>query len=310
MQVIEGLESVTAPPRGAVLTIGNFDGMHRGHQKLFALVVDEARRRGGTAVLLTFEPHPSKVLRPERPMPLISTRGQRYGMLAEAGIAVTVVQPFTIAFSRTAAEEFIAGLVLPRLRPRKVLIGTPFRFGHDRRGDVPLLRALGARHGFEAEGVEVVDEDGETISSSRIRAALLAGDVAAGARMLGRPFEIVARVTHGDARGRTIGIPTANLDVENELVPADGVYATRVRAGGATHASVTNIGTRPTFGGTARAVETHLLDHRGDLYGLPVTLAFVERLREERRFATPADLVAQIRRDIERAREVLEASRA
>jgi riboflavin kinase/FMN adenylyltransferase len=308
MQVIEGLDQIPAPPNGVVLTIGNFDGVHRGHQKLFSLVVEAARGRGGTAVLLTFKPHPSKILHPGRHLPLLSTRDQRYRLFAAAGIEIAVVEPFTAEFSRTGAEEFIERLVLPRLEPRTILIGSPFRFGHDRRGDVALLRALGAKHGFAADGVEVVDEDGATISSSRIRKALLGGDVAAGARMLGRPFEIEGRVVHGDGRGRSLAFPTANLEVENELIPADGVYVTRLRVGGGLHDAVTNIGLRPTFDRTGRAIEAHLLGFQGDLYDQPVGLLFYERLREERRFPSPEALVDQIKKDVARARAVLAAT--
>ena len=305
MQVLSGLDDLESPPRSTILTIGNFDGVHRGHQKIFARVVEEAQRIEGTAALITFHPHPAKLLRPETAPRLLTTSAQKLAMFDSAGLDLVVVLPFTLELCRTTAADFVQRIVVPRFHPRTILIGTPFRFGHKREGDVPLLVALGEELGFRAEGVGVVDEDGEVISSTRIRGALLGGRVAEAGRMLGRPFEMIGTVVRGAQRGKRIDVPTANLEVQNELVPAGGVYATRLQTEGKLLDSVTNIGTRPTFGDTDRVIETHVLDFQEDLYGREVGLQFVDRLREERRFPSPEGLVAQIRADIARAREIL-----
>jgi riboflavin kinase/FMN adenylyltransferase len=305
MRILDGLDRLAAPPPGTILTVGNFDGVHRGHQRIFSMVVGEARRTGGTSVLVTFKPHPTKVLTPGHAPPLISTRDQRYRMFEEAGIDLAVVIPFTREFSHTPAEGFVRDVLVPRLAPRQIVIGLPFRFGHNREGDVDLLARLGGELGFHAEGVAEVDIDGQTISSTRIRKAILLGRVADGGRMLGRPFEVVGTVVRGDARGKGLSFPTANLRVENELLPADGVYVTRLRVGDRLLGSVTNIGVRPTFAGAERVVEAHALDFGGDLYGQRLGLLFLERLRGEMRFPSADALVAQIRQDVARAREIL-----
>ncbi len=305
MKVLENLDALTAPPEAAVLTLGNFDGVHRGHAKLFSLVVEEARRIRGTAVMMTFDPHPSKLLRPEMAPPLLTTREQKLGMVEKAGMDLVMVLPFTPDLCRTTATDFVESILVARFQPRTIFIGTPFRFGHNREGDVPLLQALGQRLGFRAEGVGVVDEAGETISATRIRRALLDGRAGEASRMLGRPYEITGKVIEGAHRGRELAFPTANLAVDHELVPGSGVYATRLRLEDKLLDSVTNIGTRPTFGEIESVVETHVLDFQGNLYGQQIGLQFLERLREEVKFDSREELVAQIQADIAQARRVL-----
>lgn len=308
MRILEGLTELITPPTGTIMTIGNFDGVHVGHRKIFSMVVEEAERIGGTPVLLTFKPHPTKILRPELAPPLLSTREQRYRMFREAGIEITCVLDFTHEFSLTTAQSFVEEIVVPRFAPKKILIGTPFRFGHDREGDVALLQEMGVRLGFEAEGVGVVDDAGRTISSTRIRRALLDGAIDEGNRMLGSPFELVGTVVSGEARGRKLTFPTANLQVENELIPADGVYVTRLNIKDVLIGSVTNIGTRPTFDEKVRVVESHALDFGQDLYDRRVALQFIERIRREMKFPSPEALVEQIKKDVARARKVLAAA--
>jgi riboflavin kinase/FMN adenylyltransferase len=305
MKVLDSLEQLPSPPAGAILTIGNFDGVHRGHQKLFSRVVQEARRIQGTAALITFQPHPAKLLRPELAPRLLTTREQKLAMVEAAGMDLVMNLHFTPDLCRTPATEFVQSLVVPHFQPRTIFIGTPFRFGHNREGDVGLLRSLGGRLGFRAEGVGVVDEDGETISATRIRHALREGRAAAAARMLGRPYEVVGTVVEGAGRGRELQFPTANLACENELIPRQGVYATWLRLDDDLLPSVTNIGQRPTFDEAGLAVEAHVLDFDGDLYHRRVGLQFVQRLREERRFDSPEELVAQIRLDVARSSEIL-----
>lgn len=305
MQVMDRLEQLLAPPAAAVLTIGNFDGVHRGHQAIFSRVVDEARRIQGTAVLITFQPHPAKLLRPELAPPLITTAEQKLAMVETAGMDLVMNLHFTAELCRTPATDFVQSMVVPHFQPRTIFIGTPFRFGHNREGDVKLLSSLGERLGFRAEGIGVVDDDGETISATRIRQALRDGRVAAAGRMLGRPYEMVGTVVKGAGRGKKLLFPTANLACENELIPKRGVYATRLRLDDRLLASVTNIGQRPTFDEQGLVVETHVLDFDGDLYQRRVRLQFVERLRDEQRFASRDDLVAQIRQDVVLSRDLL-----
>ena len=294
-------------PRGGVVTIGNFDGVHLGQRELFEIVVVRAREQGREAVAVTFEPHPLTVLAPERAPLRLATREQKRRWIGECGLDALVEIDFTREFSRTSAAAFVEEFLVERLEITEVHVGEAFSFGSDREGDLRFLRAAGERLGFSAQGVSEVREDGRAISSTRIRRAVGEGEMAQAGAMLGRPFTLDGEVVRGEARGRGLGWPTANLAVDNELLPADGVYATRARidSEGPWRGSVTNVGTSPTFEGTSRRVETHLLDLEDDLYGSRVELAFFARLRGERRFGSPAELSEQIRRDVQSAREYL-----
>ncbi len=292
------------------VTIGNFDGVHRGHQALVAATVEWARRRSGTAAVLTFDPHPSRVLTPERAPGALTTPAQKRELLAALGTDVMAVLPFTEALARVGPAEFVDAVLVRQLRASHVVVGAGFRFGHRQTGEVRTLEALGRDRGFSVEAIAPVLEGGEPISSSRVREALAAGDATAARTLLGRAYFIDAAVVKGDGRGRTIGVPTANLASENEIVPGRGVYAGRCRLpDGASRLAVVNVGARPTFGGATLTVEAHLLDFEGDLYGSRLRLAFEVRLREERRFPGPDALVAQIREDVARARALLPGPR-
>ncbi len=296
---------------GPCVAIGNFDGVHRGHQVLVSAAVSGARARAGTAVVLTFDPHPARVLAPGRAPGALTTPAQKAELLAALGADVLAVLPFDEALARLAPAEFASEVLAGGLRARRVFVGAGFRFGHRQSGDVAALAALGAEHGFSVEAIAPVLEEGEPISSSRVRDALARGHVSAARALLGRAYAIDGRVVEGERRGRTIGVPTANLASENEIVPARGVYAARCRiATGAWHAAVVNVGERPTFGGTTTTIEAHLLDFDGDLYGSVLRLTFEHHLRAERRFPGPEALVSQIRDDIGRARTLLAASRS
>jgi riboflavin kinase/FMN adenylyltransferase len=292
------------------VTVGNFDGVHRGHQALLAETVRQARAVGGHAVVLTFDPHPARVLSPERAPAALTTLDQKAEELARAGADVLALLPFTEALSRESPAEFARLVLAGAVRARQVIVGEGFRFGRGRSGDVGELRRLGQDLGFEVHAVPPVDEDGAAVSSSRIREHLGRGEVAAARRLLGRSYSVDGRVVKGDGRGRTLGIPTANLESANEILPARGVYACRVRlaAGEPFHAAVGNRGTRPTFGGRGETLEVHLLDFDQDLYGSSLRVAIEERLRDERGFAGPAELLAQIREDITRARVLIGAA--
>ncbi len=300
-------------PRGwpePALAVGNFDGVHRGHQALVALAVRDARASNGTSVVLTFDPHPSRVLSPDRAPASLMTLDQKAEILAGLGVDRLAVLPFTVELSRREPEEFARDVLQHALGARVVVVGSSFRFGRGRSGDLATLRRLGEALGFRVHGQRPVIARGGPISSTRIREALSRGDVEAARDFLGRRFFVDGTVVKGEGRGRQIGIPTANLDVVNETIPGGGVYACwcRVREDDApTRPAAVNIGRRPTFGGGVVTVEAHVLDYEGDLYGRGLHVEFEQRLREESRFPNAEALVAQIRRDIADARRVLRA---
>ena len=300
---------------GTVVVTGNFDGVHRGHQALFAKARAEADARGLVPIVLTFDPHPRLVLGGAPPALLTSTN-RRVELIARLGMAHVFIRRFDRAFASWTAEHFVEKLVVDTLRARVVIAGDNFRFGAKRAGDDALLRTLGPRLGFEAFTLEATDEKGP-LSSSRAREAILAGDLDGAASVLGRPHSLEGVVESGDKRGRTIGFPTANLGAVTELVPPNGVYAVAVDrasidpSGGRTPpralaTGVMNIGVRPTVSGDARrTLEAHLFDFQGDLYGQTLRTHFITRLRDERKFEGLDALKQQIARDSEAARAVL-----
>ncbi len=305
MQVLRDPLGDDRPPRGAVLSIGNFDGVHLGHQAVLRLLVERSRSLGTVAVVMTFDPHPVAVLRPEIAPRLLTTLEQRLELIGRAGVDAVLVVPFTPELARVEAEDFVREVLVDRLAIREVYIGANFRFGADRRGDVALLERLGSRLAFVASGWPVVRIDHEVVSSTRVRRAVEVGNVASAARLLGRPVFIDGVVRQGRRLGRTIGFPTLNLAPSPVLHPARGVYitATHVPALGRTVPSVTNLGVRPTLGDHGDAtVETHLLDLTVEAYGEEVRVFFLERLRDERRFDSPDRLREQILLDVEQAR--------
>ena len=293
-------------PGPSVVTIGSFDGVHRGHQTLVRRAVGAASERGVRSVAVTFEPHPSAVVRPGSEPPYLQTLEDRITSLYVAGIDRVLVLDFTPALAGLEPHEFLERVLVGRLAPLKVVVGTNFRFGHKAAGDVVVLAEGGEQHGYEVEAVTLLELDGEPISSSAIRDRLADGDVAWPARALGRPYEVVGEVVAGEGRGRTIGVPTANVaPVDGLLVPANGVYAGHARLGERSWPCVTNVGTRPTFDGRDVTVEAHLLDVEEELYGQRLAVSFEHRLRGEQKFDGPDELVAQIRRDLDEARALL-----
>ena len=292
----------------AVVTIGNFDGVHRGHLALVERARREADRRGVPMVALTFDPHPSAVLRPEHVPPALQSIEERVATLRSHGCDRVEVLAFDVDLAALSAENFVAELLVARLGAVAVVVGENFRFGTGAQGDVALLRSLGEQHGFAVDAVVLVDAGDGPVSSSALRALLAAGDLEAVVRGLGRTFTLSGEVVHGEGRGRTIGVPTANVAVApGRALPADGVYACWATPDGSSRVpAVVNIGWRPTFDGTSRTVEAHLLvEGAPDLYGRSLELAFVARIRGEERFDGVESLVARIARDIEAAREVL-----
>lgn len=290
----------------SVLTIGKYDGIHLGHQRLIERVVERAQALGVTPALITFDPHPLQVLRPELAPPLLTPLDEKAALLEALGIELLVLLTFDRAMAQTRAADFLDRLAAT-LRPRELWLGEDFALGYKREGDMPFIRAWAAPRGIAVESLPLVTVGGEPVSGQRIRALLDAGDVVGAGALLGRPPSVRGEVMHGEARGRTVGFPTANLVPGPErALPANGVYATRARLpDGTLQAGVTNIGVRPTFDGTERRVECHLFDWEGDLYGREITVHFLYRLREERRFESFPALLAQIRADAERARGLL-----
>jgi riboflavin kinase/FMN adenylyltransferase len=297
-----------APPPGwpaPIVALGNFDGVHLGHQALIAHVRARAVAGRGTAVVLIFDPHPAEILRPGKAAPLLMTRDQRIEAFSRAGVEAVAVVRFTHDLSRWEPEQFVERVLIDWLRVSEVWVGENFLFGRDRTGTFTLLRALGQDRGFRADKIDPVMYKDFVVSSTRIRRLLAEGRVDEAAALLGRPYAVRGLVVHGDARGRELGVPTANVRPENALLPAHGIYATRTEVAGAWFPSATSVGVRPTIGHGLVTVETHLLEGGRDLYGERIQVAFVQRLRDEMKFDSLDALAAQMQRDLADARRVL-----
>ncbi|HUE85344.1 MAG TPA: bifunctional riboflavin kinase/FAD synthetase [Vicinamibacterales bacterium] len=290
-----------------VLALGNFDGLHRGHTKIIERVRRVAAERGATSLVLTFDPHPPRIVRPDKAPALLMTLDQKVEALAKSGIQGVAIVRFTVELSRWEPETFVKTVLVDWLRVGEVWVGADFLFGRDRSGNFSLLRALGAHYGFRAEKIDPVRYKDFVVSSTRVRRLVSEGRVDEAGALLGRHFFIDGVVVKGAGRGRELGVPTANLETQNELVPPHGVYATAVTIDGVVYAGVTNIGLRPTFADVARPmIEVHVLDADRDLYGQTLRLAFVQRLRDERRFPDVDALKAQIDADVRRARRLFD----
>jgi riboflavin kinase/FMN adenylyltransferase len=289
-----------------VLALGNFDGLHRGHIKIIERVHRTAEERGATPVVLTFDPHPTQVLRPDKAPRVLMTEAQKVEILAAAGMRGVAIVRFTAELSRWDPETFVRLVLAEWLGVSEVWVGGNFVFGHERSGTFAVLRALGDRYGFRADKIDPVCVREAVVSSTRVRRLLTEGRVDEAGVLLGRHYFIDGEVVGGDERGRALGFPTANLRTDNDLVPPHGVYATIVRAAGEFHPAVTNVGVRPTFDGRGGAtIETHLLDGGRDLYGARLRLYFVQRLRDEQAFASADALKARIAQDCREARALL-----
>lgn len=292
-----------ADARRSAITVGNFDGLHLGHQKILRSVCEHARSAGRLAVVVTFDPHPVRVLRPDRAPRMIETLAQRLAGFERMGMDAALVLRFDRTLSQVSAEDFIDKILAGGLRAGAILVGANFRFGHRGAGDVRLLSEYGKRDGFEVEIVAPVEVGGRIVSSTAIREEVENGDVAGAIALLGREFSLTGEIRPGAGRGRTILFPTLNMAPEQELLPKLGVYATECSVGGKLYASVTNVGTRPTFHGTGVTVESHLFDFGESLAGARMEVRFHERIRGERKFSGVEELRAQIARDIETARK-------
>jgi riboflavin kinase/FMN adenylyltransferase len=310
LEYFTGTEAIGRRLVRPVLTVGNFDGIHVGHRAILDVVVERARALDGEAVVHTFEPHPRKVLQPDRAPQLLTTLEQKLELLEASGVDAVVVEPFTLEYARTPADVFIRDRLHGRISPVEVYVGYDFHFGRDREGSMRLLTELGPRLGFAVTIIPEVTIDAGDVNSTRIRQLLTDAEVEKANEMLGRAYTVRGEIVKGEQRGRSLGFPTANLAPENEVLPAPGVYAGRARflddASRALHAAVTNVGTRPTFDAPGGVVaEAHLIDFEGDVYGRRVELSFESHLRAEQRFDGVDALRRQIGADVDAARRRL-----
>jgi riboflavin kinase/FMN adenylyltransferase len=300
MRIVQGLDFRPLFSGPTAVAAGNFDGLHLGHQKILRSLVERAAGDGLRSVVLTFSPHPEKVLGRSQ-IAMIQTIDQRLAGLRSAGVQAVLLAPFNRTFAELPVADFVEQVLVRSLRAREVVVGEDFRFGRHRRGDVRSLRLWGSKLGFHVRPVPPVVKGGRVVSSSLIRRLLAAGRVDKAGAFLGRPYAITGTVVGGAARGRALGFPTANLWSENEIIPR-GVFITTTVVGGREHPSVTNIGSRPTFGCGPQSIETFLLDFDGSLHRCRLELRFIKSLRSERAFASRAALVGQIGRDVQAAR--------
>jgi riboflavin kinase / FMN adenylyltransferase len=292
------------PPhwRSPVLALGNFDGLHRGHLKIIERIQRGAAERAGTSVVLTFDPHPPRVLRPDKAPLLLMTKPQKIDALQRSGIQGAAIVRFTREMSQWEPEAFVRNVLVEWLRVAEVWVGADFLFGRERSGNFTLLRSLGAQYGFRAEKIDPIRYKDFVVSSTRIRRLVSEGRVDEAGALLGHHYAIDGTVVEGAKRGRTLGFPTANLKTDNELIPPSGIYATAIIIDGRVYPSATSIGQNPTFGDNlATTIEAHVIGQTIDLYGKSVRLAFVQRLRDERKFPDVESLVDQISADVRRA---------
>ncbi len=310
MQLLQDLEAIKAPFKAAVITIGNFDGVHIGHQALFHEVVERADAMGGTSIAMTFDPHPIRVMTNNGHPPLITLYEQKAELIEAAGIDVLICVPFTKEFAAISARTFVEEILIGRIGMKAIVVGQDYTFGNQREGTVDLLKGYAAELGFEvivADWIQASIAENDRISSTAIRELVSRGQMEKAGKMLGRNYQIRGTVAHGrDRGGKLLGIPTANLNLHDELCPKVGVYAVIVQYDGNRYPGVANIGYSPTFDDHVFTVEVHILDFKQDIYGERIMINFVQRLRDEIKFADIDALVAQISNDISAARRILE----
>jgi riboflavin kinase/FMN adenylyltransferase len=305
MRIIRGITNCCEKFPDPVLTLGNFDGVHLGHQAIFQKVVARAKEVKGTSIAFTFEPHPLKIIAPERSPKLLNTFHGKMKLIECSGIQVVVCAEFNREFADQNPEEFARRVLVEGLGVREVYVGYDYAFGKGREGSIASLRAMGERYGFAVGVVEAVQVNGTVVSSSLVRDLVTEGRVEEAPRFLGRFYSIEGNVVHGSSRGHSLGFPTANIQTANELLPAFGVYAVRASVGGRTVDGAASIGVRPTFGDGPVSIEVFLFDFDGDLYGKHVEVAFIRRLRGEQKFSDADALVRQMHKDVEQAKAVL-----
>ena len=308
MRVIRGLHNLRPEHRGTVATIGNFDGVHLGHQAVFRELLAEGRRFGLVSTVITFEPQPMEYFAPDKAPSRLTRLREKLGAIRDSGIEQVLLLEFGPRLAAMGAEDFVDSLLVDKLAVRHLYVGDDFRFGRGRTGDIDMLRQAGQQYGFSVDAMDTLAVGGERVSSTRIRAALSAGDLEDARRCLGRPYTICGRVAHGDKRGRSIGFPTLNVDLHRRVSPLRGVFAVRVTGvDDSPLPGVANLGTRPTVTGDTRyLLEVHLFDFEREIYGAHVTVEFVGRIRDERKFPSFDALRAQIEQDVAAARALAE----
>lgn len=308
MEVINGLEKVRQGFKYPVVTIGTFDGVHLGHREVILKMVERANICGGTSIILTFDPHPMKVLRPEAWPPSLTSLQHRLKLIGELDANVCVIVRFNRKFSSTPPEEFVREVLVKRLTTKELFLGYNYVFGSGRSGDIDLMKRLAGSYGFRVTKVDPVRMDGQVISSTLVRSYIDRGKLREASKFLGRPFSILGTVVKGSKRGRLIGYPTANIDPHHEAIPPSGVYGVRVRLNNGEFFGILNIGTRPTFAvdhPLEPTIEVHIFDFDLKIYGKDIEIIFLEKLRDERKFATKEELIEQIKIDEAKVRKEL-----
>jgi riboflavin kinase/FMN adenylyltransferase len=303
--LITDLKEIATPFPRSVITLGNFDGLHLGHQELIRKVIRRAKETGSRSIVVTFRPHPLKILAPEKCPPLISIYEEKIKLFEKLGIDVLVKIPFTLEFAKMSPGDFVKGILCDMLGAKEIFVGFNYRFGRGREGNIATLKALGERLGFTVREVEQVSLNGEVISSTKIRHLLRDGEVEHAARLLGRTYTITGIVVKGDGRGKSLGFPTANIAPKHSIIPAHGVYAVRLFVRDRFYDGIANIGMRPTFDKNVLTIEVHVFDFDEDIYGEDISLYFIGKIRDEKKFGSADELIRQIRRDVGIARDLL-----
>ena len=308
MKVFDHLDKITEPFKNAVITIGNFDGVHIGHQALFHEVIEKAAAIGGTSVAMTFEPHPMRVLKQNNHPPLITLYEQKAELVERTGIAVLICVPFTLEFAALSAEQFVRDLLVQKIGVKAIVVGEDYRFGKNREGNIDRLKSYAPHYNFEvivAGHVKAAAALSDRISSTKIRELIADGQMERAEKMLGRNYQVRGSVVRGrDRGGKLLGIPTANINLNDELCPKTGIYAVTVECEGLAHRGVANIGYSPTFDDNQFTVEVHILDFNDNIYGEQIRVNFIKRIRDEKKFSNIAELIDQIKRDIDAARDI------
>lgn len=305
MDIIIGIEHIRRKFRNPVLTLGNFDGVHLGHQKIFEELKEEARKMDGESIIFTFDPHPLQVLAPQRCPPFITPFKKKLMLVERSGIDVIIVATFDLDLANITPEAFVKQILVDQIGAKKILVGYNYYFGKDRRGNVEMLIGLGEKFGFEVKVIEAVKVNDTPVSSSKIRELIQDGQMGQAAQLLGRHYLLIGKVIWGADRGKGLGFPTANLEILNSLYPKTGVYAVEVIMGTKTYPGVANVGYNPTFGENPLSVEVHILDFSRDIRGEEIQVVFFERIRDEKAFENPDSLARQIRKDVTEARKIL-----
>ena len=306
MEVFNGIEGIKHPFKNPVLTIGNFDGVHRGHRALFEKVKHWADELEGESLVVTFDPHPLKVLRPGNGPDLITIHERKLELIGDCGIDAVLVIPFTKEFALISAEEFVTGILVGRIGVKGIVVGYDYRFGNGREGDIDYLKGIGAEKGFRVEVVSGINIDDTVVSSTIIRKLIREGEIVEANHLLGRPYEVSGIVVPGRQRGgKLIGFPTANVGMAGQAPPKQGVYAVEAVVENRPCKGAANLGFNPTFGDTDLSLEVHIFDFSDNIYGKPITVRFIERLRDEIKFAGVEELTTQIRKDVEEAKKIL-----